>query len=146
VAVAAGQRVFVSNDFAQSWVQKFDIPSGTAIGNIFAMSFASPTRLFVGTTTGKVFRADRSGSNWKLTRLDNAAAGPMTVVGLISDVAVDWADANRQSVYVAFGGMGSAPRVWWFDGARWRPRSGAPGNSLLNVEHNALAVDPVAPN
>jgi photosystem II stability/assembly factor-like uncharacterized protein len=42
--------------------------------------------------------------------------------------------------------MGSAPRVWWFDGARWRPRNGAAGASLLNVEHNALAVDPAVPN
>ena len=70
----------------------------------------------------------------------------MTVTGLISDVAVDWADANRNSVYVAFGGMGTAARVWWFDGTRWSPRNGAAGANLLNVEHNALAVDPAAPN
>src|SRR5207302_2489845 len=49
VAVAAGQRVFVSNDFAGSWPVHFDIPAGASIGAIFAMSFASPTRLFMGT-------------------------------------------------------------------------------------------------
>jgi hypothetical protein len=146
VAVAAGQRIFVSDDFAQSWGQKFDIPNGAAIGAVFAMSFASPTRLFMGTTTGKVFRADRAGTTWRVTQLDNVAAGALNVNGLITDVAVDWADANRQSVYVAFGGMGTAARVWWFDGARWQSRNGAPGNNLLNVEHNALAVDPVAPD
>jgi hypothetical protein len=110
------------------------------------MSFASPTRLFMGTTTGKVFRADRAGTTWQVTQLDNVAAGALNVNGLITDVAVDWADDNRQSVYVAFGGMGTAARVWWFDGARWQSRNGAPGNNLLNVEHNALAVDPVAPD
>jgi hypothetical protein len=70
----------------------------------------------------------------------------MAVNGLISDVAVDWADPNRRSIYVAFAGMGNEPRVWWFDGTRWQPRSGAPGADLLPIEHNALAVDPVAPN
>jgi len=85
VAVAAGQRVFVSNDFAGSWPVHFDIPAGASIGAIFAMSFASPTRLFMGTTTGKVFRADRSGTNWSVRRLDDATAGPLPVTGLISD-------------------------------------------------------------
>ena len=32
VAVAAGQRVFISNDFAQSWGQNFDIPTGALLG------------------------------------------------------------------------------------------------------------------
>jgi len=141
-----GRRVFVSNNFAQSWGQHFDIPSGAAIGAIFAMSFASPTRLFMGTTRGKVFRADRSGTTWKVIQLDNATAGSLTVVGLITDVAVDWADANRQSAYIAFGGMGTAARVWWFRWCAMAFEKRAPGNNLLNVEHNALAVDPVAPN
>ena len=50
-------------------------------------------------------------------------------------------------MYVAFGGMGDRRRVWWFDGTRWEVRSGAAGgNGLLDVEHNALAVDRAAPN
>jgi hypothetical protein len=65
---------------------------------------------------------------------------------VIADVAVDWADASGSSVYVAFGGMGDRRRVWHFDGTRWQVRSGTSGSSLLDVEHNALAVDRIAPN
>jgi hypothetical protein len=70
------------------------------------------------------------------------------LVGLISDVAVDTSDATRASVYVAFGGQGNdRRRVWRFDGTKWEPRSGPDaGNNLLNVEHNALAVDAEAPD
>ena len=146
VAVAAGQRIFVSSDFASTWPVEMTIPGGAAAGDVFALEFASASRLFIGTTKGQVFRADRSASTWSLTRLDNIAAGPLGVEGVISDVAVDWADTNARSVYVAFAGMGDRRRIWWFDGARWQVRSGAGGQSLLNVEHNALAVDRTAPN
>ena len=52
---------------------------------------------------------------------------------------------SSASVYVTFGGMGDRRRVWQFDGTRWASRSGSPGNDLLDVEHNALAVDRSAP-
>jgi hypothetical protein len=84
-----------------------------------------------------------------VTRIDDAAAGPLGLVGLITDVAIDWSDATGGSAYVAFGGFGDPRRVWWYDGAnaRWEVRSGPPGgNCLLDVEHNALAVDPADPN
>src|SRR5207253_664714 len=86
------------------------------------------------------------GGAWSVTRLDNVAAGPLGLTGLISDVAVDWADQTLASVYVAFGGRGDQRRVWRFDGTRWEARSGpANGNHLLDVEHNALVVDREAP-
>jgi hypothetical protein len=149
VAVGAGQMVFVSNNFATSWPpgQQFTLPGGAAIGDVFALSFASPSRLFIGTSRGAMFRADLSGSTWTVSRFDNAPAGPLGLTGLITDVAVDWADPLLRSVYVSFGGLGDRRRVWWFDGTRWQPRSGTPGaNDLLDVEHNALAVDRAAPN
>jgi hypothetical protein len=149
VAVGAGQLVFVSKDFATSWPagMRITLPGGAAAGDVFALAFASTTRLFIGTTRGLVFRADRSGSAWSLTRLDDAAAGALGLDGLLSDIAVDWGDPALRSAYVAFGGMGDRRRVWWFDGTRWHERSGAAGgNDLLDVEHNALAVDRAAPN
>jgi hypothetical protein len=147
VAVGAGQMVFVSKNFATSWPMRFALPGGDAAGSVFALAFASTTRLVIGTTTGRVFRADRSGNTWALTRLDNVAAGPLGLVGLISDIAIDWADATLASIYIAFGGMGDRRRVWWFDGTQWEVRSGpAGGDNLLDVEHNALAVDRAAPN
>lgn len=146
VGIGAGQIVFISSNFADSWPVQITIPGGPAAGEVFALAFASPKRLFIGTTRGQVFRADRTGNNWSLTRLDNVAAGPINITGIISDVAVDWADASLRSVYLAFAGMGDRRRVWWFDGARWQARSGTGALSLLDVEHNALSVDRTAPN
>lgn len=145
VAVGAGRDVYLSADFAGSWTMSFTLPSGS--GNVFALAFASAARLFVGTTAGRVYRADRTGDAWTTARLDNAAAGGLGLTGLISDVAVDWSDANRASIYVTFGGMGDARRVWRYDGSRWEVRSGIdPATSLLDVEHNALVVDRQAPH
>lgn len=145
VAAAAGNQVELSEDFADSWNMRFTIPTGS--GQIFALTFASPTRLFIGTTHGQVFRADRNGNSWTVRRIDNAAGGAVGLEGLITDIAVDWADQTLSSIYISFGGMGDRRRVWWFDGASWQPRSGtAGGNDLLDVEHNALVVDRNAPN
>jgi hypothetical protein len=146
VAVAAGQEVYLSQDFASSWPITFAIAGDGAGDAIFAAAFASPARLFLGTSLGHVFRADRAGDSWTVTRLDNAAAGPLGLGGLIADIAVDWDDTTLNSVYVAFGGMGDRRRVWRFNGTKWEVRSGTAGaNSLLDVEHNALAVDRSAP-
>jgi photosystem II stability/assembly factor-like uncharacterized protein len=147
VAVGAGPSVFLSSDFGASWPTALAIPVVGQQDAVFALAFASRDRLFIGTTEGHVFRADRAGNTWNVTRLDNAASGSLGLNGVITDVAVDWADANRRSIYVAFGGAGDRRRVWWYDGAKWHERSGTAGVSgLLDVEHNALAVDRIAPN
>jgi photosystem II stability/assembly factor-like uncharacterized protein len=148
VAVGAGEKVYISTNFASAWPANGQIVLPGKSGSAFALAFASPSRLFIGTTSGKVFRADKSGSSWSLAQLDNAPAGPLGLSGLISDVAVDWADPTLASIYVAFGGQGNdRRRVWHFDGVRWEARSGPDGeNNLLNVEHNALAVDRDSPS
>lgn len=147
IAVGAGAMVFLSDDFANSWTTQFNIPGGAAAGQVFALTFASPSRLYVGTTRGQVFRADRTGNAWSVTRIDDVAGGHVGLDGIITDLAIDWADTTLSSVYISFGGMGDSRRVWWFDGAKWEVRSGtAGGNNLLNVEHNALTVDRAAPN
>ena len=148
VAIGAGLSVLLTEDFAATTpgTKRINLPVGS--GNVFALAFATANRLFIGTTLGQVFRADRAAGAWALIRLDNAVGGPLGLVGLISDIAVDWADAALASVYVAFGGQGDPRHVWWHDGTRWASRSGIPGSgsNLLDVEHNALAVDQTAPN
>jgi len=145
VAVGAGAMVFISDDFATSWPSSGRIQLPAGAGSAFALAFASRNRLFIGTTAGRVFRADRTASGWTVTRIDNAVAGSLGVVGVITDVAVDWADVTSASIYLCFGGMGDRRRVWHFDGTRWESRSGpAGGDDLLDVEHNALVVDPIA--
>jgi hypothetical protein len=147
VAVGAGRFVLVSTDFAATWQPGMTMVLPGDAGNVFALKFASPARLFIGTTNGQVFRADLAGNKWTLSRLDNVAAAPLGLSGLISDIDVDWADATLASIYVTFGGRGDRRRVWRFDGARWEARSGAVGgNNLLDIEHNAIVVDRAAPN
>ncbi|HKR66817.1 MAG TPA: hypothetical protein VJZ00_24030, partial [Thermoanaerobaculia bacterium] len=144
VALGVGNEVQISNNFGQTWSSAFTIAQGKSI---FALAFASPTRIFAGTTKGEVYRAERTGNQWTSTRIDNVAAGPLGLQGLVSDIAIDWSDATLQSIYLTFGGMGDARHVWHFDGTRWSARSGAPGSTtnLLDVEHNALVVDATAP-
>ena len=108
------------------------------------MVFASATRLYVGTTTGLVFRLDK-GATWTATRIDNAAGGALPLAGLITDIAVDWSDATGSTIFICFGGAGDARHVWRYDGTAWQARSGAAGSGteLLDVEHNALQYDRV---
>jgi hypothetical protein len=145
VAVGDGPTVLLSQDFAKTWPMRFKLPK-VPDNNVFALAFASRNRLFVGTTLGQVFQADRAGNNWAVTRLDHAPTGPLGVTGLISDVVVDWSDPTLRSIYVTFGGKGDSRRVWRFDGSKWEVRSGTGANHLLDIEHNALAVDWMAPN
>ena len=146
VALGDGPTVLLSQDFAKTWPMRFRLPGNVPDNNVFALAFASRNRLFVGTTLGQVFRADRTGHKWAVTRLDNVAAGPLGLTGLISDIVVDWSDQTRHSIYVTFGGKGDSRRVWRFDGSRWGVRSGTGANHLLDIEHNALAIDWTAPD
>ena len=142
VAIGAGAEVYVSTDFALSWQL-----AATVGGGIYALVFATATRIFVGTTNGQVWRLDRQGTQWTASRIDNVAAGALGVAAPVSDIAVDWSDAAHKAVFVALGGVGDFRHVWRFNGQRWAPSSGASGSatSLLDVEHNAIIVDPVAP-
>lgn len=146
VAVGAGSKVYISKDFATSWPMTFDLPDAGSAGQVYALAFASTKRLFVGTTRGRVYQADRSGSVWTVKRIDNAAGGSLPLNGLIADVAVDWSDPTRGAIYVAFGGTGDFRHVWRFNGSLWEARSGTtPQTRLLDVEHNALAIDDAHP-
>jgi hypothetical protein len=141
VAFGAGTSLFISTDFGASW--------GAAVAtlpqNIFALTFVSPTRLYLGTTLGQVHRFDKSGTAWGSTRLDNVAAGPLPLAGIITDIEVDPADATGKSVYITFGGTGDRRHIWHFDGTQWQDRSGPIPAGVLDVEHNAIVADPMNP-
>jgi hypothetical protein len=136
--------VFLSSDFGASWPKQIPIPSQ---GGIYSMAFATANRFFVGTTRGEVYRVDRSGNQWQVSQINNARSGPLALRGLVSDIAIDWSDASRSSIYLTFGGNGDYRHVWHFDGVQWQQRSGQIGQkNLLDVEHNAIVVDGTAPN
>jgi hypothetical protein len=151
VALGAGDTVYLSQDFGASWPNSVRVPSDA---RIFAITFASVSHFYLGTTSGEIFRLDRSGNSWRVTRLDDAHAGPLGLRGLISDIVVDWSDSALDSIYISFGGVGERGiedyrHVWHFDGTRWEARSGpagSGGNRLLDVVHNAMAVDRTAPH
>jgi photosystem II stability/assembly factor-like uncharacterized protein len=151
VALGAGDTVYLSQDFGATWPNNVRVPTE---GLIFAITFASVSQFYVGTTAGEVFRLNRSGNSWRVTRLDDAHANPLGLRGLISDIVVDWSDRSLDSIYISFGGVGESGiedyrHVWHFDGTRWEARSGPAGpgaNNLLDVVHNAMAVDRAAPH
>jgi photosystem II stability/assembly factor-like uncharacterized protein len=144
-AIATGTNIFISMDFGATWPQQPTITLQSQ-AKLFACVFASASRFFCGTTAGEVFRCDKSAGSWKTKRIDNTPAGALGLTGLISDIAINWADASLSSIYVSFGGIGTYQHIWHFDGTRWEPRSGpAKGANLLDVEHNAVTVDRTSP-
>ena len=147
VAYAAGTAastiVYISTNFGTTWpvASQVTLPAGS--GRVFSLVFASATRLFAGTTSGRVFRIDNTGVAWSATRIDNAAGGALPLAGLITDIAVDRSDATLGSIFICFGGTGDFRHVWRFDGTAWQARSGTAGSGteLLDVEHNAITYD-----
>ena len=69
VAFGVGRTIFISSDFGSSWPDQPVLPASS--GSAMSMVFASATRLFVGTTIGRVFRLDDTGAG----RLDGHTAG-----------------------------------------------------------------------
>jgi hypothetical protein len=144
VAYGAGPSLYISTDFGTNWSTLATLTQPD--GYVYTMAFASASQLYVGTTTGRVYRYDLTGATWTQTRLDNATGGALPLVGLITDIEVDPSDTTKQSIFISFGGAGDYRHVWHFDGSAWQARSGPSAGaptSLLNVEHNALAIDPV---
>jgi hypothetical protein len=154
------ERPWISTTFGGGWQS---IPTGTFAGDrliavIRSLVFASATRFYAGTvriqvTPGTfdsaVYRFDQSGANWTRTRIDTiGGANALPLAGVVTDIAVDQADPSGNSIYITFGGSGDYRHVWHFNGTQWQQRSGpAAGNanSLLDVQHNAIVVDPANP-
>lgn len=144
-------RPWISTDFGTTWQS---IPSNSLAADrlnerIKCLTFASANRLYAGTMSGGIYRLDRSGANWTRTQLDTmGGANILPLEGVVTSIAVDSADATGDSIYIAFGGGGDYRHVWHFDGAQWQQRSGSAAgaaDALLDVQHNALAVDPANP-
>lgn len=139
-------RPWVSDQFGGGWKGLSDTGA-----RIKSMAFASHDRLYVGNWSGEVYRYDESSSGWTTTQIDTKG-GNNTIANInlpVTDIAVDPADSSGNSIYVTLGGVNTGmieyDRVWHFNGSQWKPRGGlsaAPSGSLLDVQHNAIAVDP----
>jgi hypothetical protein len=142
-------RPWISTTFGGGWQS---IPTNTLAGDslderIRSLVFASPSRLYAGTMSGGVYRFDRTGATWTRTQIDTmGGANQLPLGGSVTDIAVD--PTNDSRVYITFGGTGDWRHVWFFDGTQWQQRSGpAAGsmNSLLDVQVNAIVIDPANP-
>lgn len=142
-------RPWISTTFGEAWQS---IPTNTMQGDqldqpIRSLIFASPNRLYAGTIRGGVYRFDRSGDGWTRSRIDEVGDPNLLLpLSSVTDIAVD--PSNLDRIYITFGGFGDYRRVWFFDGTEWKPRSGpAAGSpdSLLNVQVNAIVIDPADP-
>ena len=114
---------------------------------IRSLVFASADRLYAGTIYGSVYRFDRSGDRWTRERID-LVGGPDRLLprSSVTDIAVD--PSNSERIYITFGGFGDYRHVWYFNGTQWEPRSGPAvggSDSLLNVQANAIVIDPAEP-
>jgi hypothetical protein len=149
VAYAAGDSantiIYFSNNFGTTWPAgtRVTLPAGS--GRVFSMVFASATRLYAGTTTGRLFRVDFAGGTWTATRIDNLAGGAMPLAALVTDIAVDRSDATLSSIFITLGGTGDRRHVWRCNGTAWQARSGTAGSGteVLDVQHSAVVHDAV---
>jgi len=135
------ERPWVSSDFGEHWQS---IPTGTRSGDtlnarIRSLAFASATKLYVGTMNGGIYRFDKKGEKWQRTRLDKGLPPNFNLP------VTDLAPLDENSIYITLGGTGDFRHVWYFDGNQWTARSGEAGKmALLDVQHSAIVVDPVA--
>lgn len=133
IVAQAGTSLFVSRDEGAHW-QQLNLPAGSGRGT--AISIESPTRIWVATENGNVFRTDLVGTTWQ-------AVVPATVpaAAYISDIlAVPGAPTQ---LWVTFSAPQPSPVVRSQDGgATWLPAS----NGLAaNLSTHAVVADPANP-
>jgi hypothetical protein len=143
--VATGaDRTWFSDTFGTSWSS----PDAAALaGTVSALVFANASRVYAGTSTGNVYVYTRPGATWSAASLIGPVGGAASagVAPIVTAIAVDPADATGHSFYVCLGGVGDWRRVWHYDGTAWAARSGpsaGAATALIDVDFNALAVDP----
>jgi hypothetical protein len=146
--VATGaDRTWFSDTFGSSWSSP---DAGALAGQVSALAFASASRLYAGTTTGNIYVYTRPGAAWAAASLIGpvGGAGATGLAPIVTAVAIDPADGTGHSIYVCLGGVGDWRRVWHYDGSSWSARSGpsaGAATALIDVDFNALAVDPANP-
>lgn len=133
VVARAGQSLFMSNNNGTNWTE-VALPANLLAS---ALTVSSATRVYVGTTNGRIFRSDFAAGGWgAVVELGSPGAGRY-----ISDLMVDPTNANRiwATSSTAIGG-----HVFRSDngGAAWINVSAG----LPNIPVNAIEIDPAHPN
>ena len=142
-------RPWISTSFGSEWrsIPTNRIQRDRLDSAIRSLVFASANRLYVGTIGGGLYRFDRSGTRWRREQIDIVGdPDQLPPLSSVTDIAV--VPSNSERIYITFGGFGDYRHVWFFDGTQWEPRSGPEvggSDSLLNVQANAIVIDPAEP-
>ena len=159
-------RVWISDTFGSVWasIPNGDISDRLGEGNAFlirSLAFAGANRIYAGLWGGRVYRYDRTETGWaaavRIDSLGGSSSIPDTLTVPVTDIAVDHFDPDDpagDSIYITLGNTrvgeaGDYRHVWHWDGTQWEQRSGpAAGDpeALLEVQANAIAVDPDSPD
>ena len=147
IVAMGADRTWFSSNFGGAWSS----PDTAALaGTVSAVEFASATRMYAGTTNGRVYVYTRAGAVWSAATLVGQVGGGTTgLAPIITDVVVDSADATGASFFVSLGGSGDWRRIWHYDGTTWTNRSGPSAGdpaSLLAVHFSALVADRANPS
>lgn len=128
--VQAGVLVWISRNQGTNWVS-LAVPGGQTAS---AMYVPNPNTVFVGTTTGQIYRTTWTGAAWSaLTALTTPRNAFM------SDIHVSPSNLNR--IWVTYTSMGAGGRIFRSDngGATWINCTSA---ALPNLPLTAVEVDP----
>ncbi|MFG1817864.1 hypothetical protein ACGFIF_29170 [Kribbella sp. NPDC049174] len=151
VVAFGGEVPYVSETFGGNWKRLPPRTPVTPAGvRVRSLAFASPTRLYAGWTDGHVARYDKGAGGW--AALDIPRTGEFRP---ITSIAIDPSIPAGQGIYVTVGGPAAVPpaapdRVWSLDtrvppvppaGWPWA----AAGAGLIDVQHNAIVLDPADP-
>ncbi len=129
VVAQAGQTVFISTNSGTTWVE-VALPAGAGVAA--ALAIPSATRVYAGTTSGRIYRIDFAGGAWQApVQLTQPRAG------FVSDIEVDPTNPNR--IWVTYSSLAGG-HVFRSDdgGATWNDVSAG----LPNIPVNALVLDP----
>jgi hypothetical protein len=127
-----GSQVFRSTDQGNNWSSVASLTGG---GTKVAFSAADASVCYAATSSGRVYRSANSGTSG--TWSEPYAVADRPPVGVISALAISYADANR--VYIGYAGFGVA-HVWRSTdgGAHWTNASGSGPATLPDIPLNAL--------
>ena len=126
----AGNKVCISTNGGDEWTKETLEFRPNELSS--ALCIPTPTRVFVGTTRGRLFRLDLVGKTWHSTKLTRP------VIGNVSDILVD--PAHEDSIFITFSSTKTKSHVFRSDdgGLNWNDIS----TGLPNIAVNAIEIDP----
>jgi photosystem II stability/assembly factor-like uncharacterized protein len=137
VVAQAGRSVFISSDGGTSWTS-VSLPGIAGIAS--AMVIPVPTRIYVGTMKGRIYRIELVNNEWA-----NPIFVGAPVSGAVSDILVDQTNPNR--LWVTYSSLGPGTvggGIFRSDdaGSSWHDVSAG----LPDIALNAVEIDPQNPD